>query len=117
MANDFPQYRKDIQGYLVKLRKDAPEVMAGFGKLHEAALKPGALDLKQKELIALGIGIASRCDGCIAMHVQASLAAGATHEEIVEAIGVAVMMGGGPCLMYATHAMEALEQFEAEEKS
>jgi AhpD family alkylhydroperoxidase len=71
--------------------------------------------MKIKELIALGIGIAVRCDGCIAYHVHDALRAGATHQEIVETIGVAVLMGGGPAAMYGSEALEALEQFEATE--
>jgi AhpD family alkylhydroperoxidase len=96
---------------MAKLRKTIPGTMAGFGKLHDGAMTPGALDAKQKELIALGIGIASRCDGCIAFHVHEALANGATPEEIDETIGVAVLMGGGPVLMYGLHAHDALEQY------
>jgi len=63
---------------------------------------------------ALGIGIAARCDGCIAYHVHDALRAGATRKEIVETIGVAIMMGGGPATMYGAQAFEALEQFETQ---
>lgn len=113
MTQDFPAYRKHMQGLIAKLRKQAPGAMAGFAQLHEGAMKEAALTTKQKELIALGIGVATRCDGCIAFHTHEALANGATHDEIVEAIGVAVMMGGGPGLMYSAHAIEALEQFES----
>lgn len=95
-----------------KLAKLAPGVLAGFGELHEKTMSSGAIDAKNKELIALGIGISSRCDGCIAFHIHEALANGATQEEIAETIGVAVMMGGGPVLMYGLHAVEALEQFQ-----
>lgn len=71
----------------------------------------GALNENQKELTALGIGIASRCDGYIAFHTHEALAQGASAEKITETIGVAISMGGGPALMYAAHAMEALKQF------
>ena len=67
---------------------------------------------KIKELIALAIGITVRCDGCIAFHVHDVVKAGATHDEIVEAIGVAIMMGDGPAVVYGSQALEALEQFE-----
>jgi AhpD family alkylhydroperoxidase len=113
MTRDFPAYRKELGGLIGKLRKQAPETMAGFGQIHEGTMKPGALSVKQKELIALGIGIGARCDGCIAFHTYEALAAGATREEIVETIAVGIMMGGGPSLMYSAHAMDALEQFEA----
>jgi AhpD family alkylhydroperoxidase len=80
-------------------------------------MKAGVLSEKHKELMSLGIGIAIRCDGCIAFHTHEALANGATVEEISETIGVAIAMGGGPALMYAAHALEALEQFQAQASS
>lgn len=68
-------------------------------------------------MIALGIAITVRCDGCIAYHVHDSLQAGSSSEEILETIGVAVMMGGGPSVVYGCEAMEALDQFAALEKN
>ncbi len=68
---------------------------------------------KHKELMALGVGIASRCDGCIAFHTHEALAHGATPEEITETIRIAISMGGWPALVYAAHALEAQERFEA----
>ncbi|MGO8671044.1 MAG: carboxymuconolactone decarboxylase family protein [Capsulimonadaceae bacterium] len=112
MNRDFPTYRKHLQGLSRRLKQRAPGLMAGFAELHEKSMAPGALDLKQKELMALGIGIASRCDGCIAFHMHEALANGASLEEIEETIGVAVLMGGGPVLMYGLHALEAMEQFQ-----
>lgn len=100
-----------VNGCIGRLRKDLPEVMQGFADLHGASTKDGALGAKTKELIALGIAIASLCDDCIAFHVQGALKAGASRDEVLEAIGVAVFMGGGPATMYATHALEALEEF------
>jgi len=112
-AKNYPEYRKHLQGLIGQLRVSIPGTMKGFGTLHQESMKAGALDEKQKELIALGIGIAARCDGCIAFHTHEALANGATREEISETIGIAVSMGGGPALMYAAHALEALHQFEA----
>lgn len=102
--------------YMEKLTKLHPDTMKGITALHEAAFKPGALDAKVKELICLGIGVAVHCDECIAFHTNASLEAGATEEEIVETLGVAIMMGAGPSLAYATHAIETLEQLKAPQK-
>lgn len=115
MDKNYPEYRKHLQGLMGRLRGRIPGTMKGFGLLHQESMKAGALSEKQKELIALGIGIAARCDGCIAFHTHESLANGATPEEINETIGVAISMGGGPSLMYAAHALEALEQFEAQQ--
>ena len=72
-----------------------------------------ALSAKGMELMSLSIGIHSRCTDCVAYHTRTALRAGAAREEVLEAIGVAVMMGGGPVYMYAAHAMEVLEEFSA----
>ncbi|PHK97762.1 alkylhydroperoxidase [Neolewinella marina] len=85
--------------------------MRSFGQMHRDSLADGALSRKSKELLALAIAITVRCDGCIAFHVHDALPAGAGQEEIAEAIGVAVLMGGGPAVMYGCEALQALEQF------
>lgn len=100
-----------LQGFR-RLNEELPGVTNSFFAGHRAAVSPGALDSGMKELIALAIGIAVHCDGCIAFHVHDALDAGATHEQIVETIGVAVMMGGGPSMVYGSDALRALTQFE-----
>jgi AhpD family alkylhydroperoxidase len=85
--------------------------MEGFKELHQNSLQTGSIDNKTKELIAVGIAIAIRCEGCIAFHVHDALRAGATKEEVVETIGVAIMMGGGPALMYGCEALQAVQEF------
>jgi AhpD family alkylhydroperoxidase len=113
MEKEYPAYRQHLNELLLKLGKELPGPMSGFGQLHRQAVADDALSTKMKELIALGIGIAARCDGCIAYHVHDALRAGATRKEIVETIGVAIMMGGGPAAMYGAQAFAALEQFES----
>ena len=107
----YPNLRKNILGNLTKLSTASPETMRSFASLHKNALLDGALNNKTKELIALAIAVASQCDGCVAFHTHDALNAGATSEEITDALGVAVLMGGGPAMVYATHAVEAMEQF------
>lgn len=102
------QVRKQMQRYA----KESPDVMESFMNLHKSNAKDGALSTKVKELMALSIGICVRCDGCIAFHVNDALEAGATREEIVETIGVAILMGGGPSVVYGTKALEALKDFQ-----
>lgn len=85
----------------------------GFAALHGASLAPGALGTKEKELIALAIGIARQCSYCIGIHIQACIAAGATRPEIEETVNVSVLMGGGPALMYGMKALEAYDQMSA----
>ena len=81
-------------------RRDAPEVAAAFSGLAQAATRPGALDPKTKELIVLAIGVAGRCDGCVGFHTQAALRHGASRAEVLETIGGAIYMGGGPRYVY-----------------
>ena len=111
MSTDFVNRHRHLREGFGRLRAVQPEVMSGFAKMHGAATGDGALSASTKELIALAIGITSHCDGCIAFHVHDALRAGATRDEVVEAIGVAVMMGGGPAAVYGSDALDALDQF------
>ncbi|WP_353471301.1 carboxymuconolactone decarboxylase family protein [Salipiger sp. H15] len=99
---------------LRELRKAIPETFAGFVEMEKAASAEGALNHKEKEFVALGIGIAIRCDACILSHVNALVRLGVTREEIAEVCGVAVQMGGGPGLMYAAKALAAYDEFVSE---
>lgn len=110
---DYPQRHKELLALMRSLNQEIPQTMQGFGSLHKASTKAGALTSKVKELIALGIAITVRCDGCIAFHVHDAVKAGASRAEITETIGVAVLMGGGPAVMYGCEALEALDQFQA----
>lgn len=112
MIKQWPETTDEIKTLMRTLRGDTPNVMKAFSGLAQAALAPQALDCKTKELIALGISVAIRCDDCIGFHVKAALDQGATREEIVETLGMAVYMGAGPAVMYATHALDAFEQFQ-----
>ncbi|GHF11592.1 alkyl hydroperoxide reductase AhpD [Kordiimonas sediminis] len=114
MSKSYPEIIKRIGTGMRTLRKDIPDTMQGFYALSQAATADGALDKKTKELIALAIGVATRCDGCIGFHTKALVDLGATKEEIQEMLGMAVYMGGGPSLMYAADTMLAFEQFTAE---
>jgi AhpD family alkylhydroperoxidase len=111
---NYPKYRRRLNLLMKRLSKELAGPMSGFAQLHSQSLADGALNRKVKELIALGIAIAARCDACIAYHVHDAMRAGATRPEIIETIGVAMMMGGGPATMYGCEAFEALEQFETE---
>ena len=113
MYKDWQVMAADLTGDIRALRAGAPEVMKGFSALAQAALKADALDTKTKELIALAIAVATRCDGCIAFHAEAAVKQGATRAEVLETMGMAVYMGAGPSAMYAAQALEAFDQFSA----
>ncbi|MEI6093909.1 MAG: carboxymuconolactone decarboxylase family protein [Gammaproteobacteria bacterium] len=115
MGKDYPEITKRISNSMKNLRKDITDTMQGFSSLAQAATQNGALDKKTKELIALAIGVSTRCDGCIGFHTEALIKLGVTREEFEEVLGMAVYMGGGPSLMYAADALLAFEQFSSAE--
>jgi AhpD family alkylhydroperoxidase len=93
------------------LRNFIPEVYDGYARLNQGAMKPGQLDIKTKELIAIAVSVAIRCDGCMAAHARNSAIRGATREEVAEAIGVALMLSGGPGTVYGPRAFDAFVEF------
>lgn len=95
---------------LAAYRKASPDGAAGFSAMHRAAMGPGAVGTKEKELICLAIGIVRQCTDCIGFHVKAAIAAGASREEIAETVTVTIYMGGGPAYMYGAKALEAYDQ-------
>jgi len=114
MLIDWQAHMKSLSQPIRDLRGGATDVMKAFTAMSQAALKANALDTKTKELLAIAIGVAIRCDDCIAFHVKAAIDQGASREEIMETLGLAVYMGAGPSVMYASHAAEAVGQLMAD---
>ena len=96
-----------------ELRKAIPETWAGFTAMHQSAMADGALPSRIKELMALVVGVVEHCDGCVAYHARAAAAAGATEAEVAEALGVALLMNGGPASVWAPRALAAFREFAA----
>lgn len=113
MPKLYKEITHDISTSLAKLRKELPDVMSGFSSMAQAATKDSVIDKKTKEMIALALGVGARCDGCIGFHVQALIKLGITREELLEVLGMAIYMGGGPSLMYAADALHAYEEMSA----
>lgn len=111
MSKNYVEMAQDLTKMIGKFAKKQSATMTGFQSLMKSATADGALNPKTKELIALGIAIAARCDGCIAFHTQKLVKLAVTQEEFMETLSMAVYMGGGPSLMYAAAAIEAFEQF------
>ena len=114
MHKNWPEMAVQLTGAIKEVRLGSPEVTKAFSTMARAATEAGTLDTKTKELIALAISVAIRCDGCVAFHSQAAVKQGATREEIMEVMGMALYMGAGPSLMYAAQAVEAFDQFSAQ---
>ena len=113
MYKDWPRIATEMSALVRDLRGGAPETMKAFSAMAQSALAAKALDAKTKELIALGISVAVRCDPCIAFHAEAARKQGATREEVMETAAMAVYMGAGPAVMYAAQAVESYDQFVA----
>lgn len=111
MHKDWPGMAAELSVALKEVRGGAPDVMRAFGAMARAALEAKALETKTKELLALGIAVAVHCDACIAFHAEAALRQGATRDEVMETMGLAIYMGAGPSVMYAAQAVEAFDQF------
>lgn len=111
MSKSFVTITSDVSKALATLRKEIPDTMQGFSAMAQGALKAGTLSELQKELIALAIGISSRCDACIGFHVKALIRLGVTREQLMETLAICTYMGGGPSLMYAAEAVRAYEEF------
>ena len=113
MSMDCSQAADDVVQSSVALTRGLPEAMAGFAALGKGAYADKVLSRKFKELIALALGVAARCDGCVAYHAKKVADLGATREEVLETLGVCVQMGGGPSMVYGGEALRAYDSFMA----
>jgi AhpD family alkylhydroperoxidase len=113
MSKDFVQIADDVIAGLGTLRQGSPDTMKAFTALAVAATATHAIDTKTKELMALAIGIAVHCDGCVAYHAKMAHQHGATRQEVAETVALAIYMGGGPTDVYGADAVRAFDQFSA----
>lgn len=111
MAKSYTNVIADINAGITKMRQTVPDTLSGFSAMSRSAMKAGVLSEVHKELIALAIGVAGHCEGCIAFHTKSLARLGATREQVLETLAVAVYMGGGPSLMYAAEAAHAYDEF------
>lgn len=114
MQQSWNDYLRSLNPALRELRGGSAEVMKGFSAIAQGALAPRALDRKTKELIALAISVATRCDDCIGFHAKAALEQGASRDEVFETLGTAIYLGAGPAVMYAGHAIAAFDELKAD---
>ena len=113
--NSYPDRAERLKNGMDRLAEDLPNVMQPFGAVLDGALTDGELDSRTKELIALALAAALRCDPCIAHHAGAVVRSGASKAQIAEALGVAILMAGGAAVAYSVSAMEAVSQYSASE--
>jgi AhpD family alkylhydroperoxidase len=110
MMQDWNTYRDSLMERVGDYAKQSPDVLRGVATLDGAAAKTGHLSPKIHELIALAVAVTTRCDGCISVHTKNAAAAGATIEEISEALAVAIALNTGAALVYSARVVEAFQQ-------
>ena len=103
----------DTRNQLRALNKTIPETAKAFGALGKTVKEGGVLEFKTKEFVALGIAVATKCDACIALHIDTLVRIGASREEIGDVLGMTIQMGGGPSMMYAAKALECFDELTA----
>ena len=109
MVMDWNEYQKQMGARIAELAKLSPDTVRGYQTLSAANAKTSKLGEKTRQLISLAVAVTTRCDGCIVFHTDAALKAGATKEEISEALGVAVGMNAGAALIYSSRVLDAVE--------
>lgn len=107
----WKEYMNETVARLERLRREIPETYGAFETMGAAAKTDGALDLKTKEFVALGIAIATRCDSCIGFHTRALVRLGASRDEFCDALAMCAYMAGGPGFAYSAKALEAYDAF------
>jgi len=107
MMHDWNEYQKQLLATIGDITKLSPEIVRGYRELSGAGAKTGRLDAKTRELIALAVSVTRQCDGCITIHTDAAVKNGATREEIVDALGVAIAVNAGATLVYSARVMDA----------
>jgi AhpD family alkylhydroperoxidase len=116
MSKDYAQIANDVINGVGLLRQGSPEAMKAFIALSTAGTATNAIDTTTKELMALAIGITTHCDGCVAYHTKMAHQHGATRQEVLETVALAVYMGGGPAAVYGGDAVRAYDQFSGQPK-
>lgn len=107
---DWNEYRQDLMKRIGTLNELSPDTVKGYVTASGAGAKTQHLDEKTRQLISLAVAVTTRCDGCISVHSLAAKKAGATKEQVAEALGVAVAMNAGAALVYSARALDAVEK-------
>jgi len=107
MMLNWDEYLQELMTEIGEIGRTSPEIVRGYRTLSDAGAKTNKLDAKTRELIALAVAVSLRCDGCITTHTTAAIKNGATKEEIVEALGVAISVNAGAALVYSSRVLDA----------
>ena len=106
---DWNEYHKQVQQRIAEIGRTSPDIVRGYRLVSNAGNNADLLGPKVRELISLAVAVTARCDGCIVVHTEAALKHGATKEEIVEALGVAIAVNAGAALIYSGRVLDSVE--------
>lgn len=112
MMHDWNAYHEQVNARVAEIGRSNPEIVRGYRGLSDAGKRTDLLGTKTRELIALAVAVTRQCDGCIVVHTDAALKAGATRDEIAEALSVAIAVNAGAALIYSARVMDAVEAKE-----
>lgn len=104
---EWTEYLKEVKSRISQIAKINPDIVRGYSTISNAKIAEPKLDAKTRELIALAVSVTTRCDGCIAVHVEAAKKHGATQEEVLEALGIAVAINAGTTLIFSARTLDA----------
>jgi AhpD family alkylhydroperoxidase len=113
MMLDWNEYQTQLTTTIGEIARTSPDIARGYRTLSDAGSKTAKLDPKTRELIALAVAVSLRCDGCITFHTDAAVKHGATKEEVIEALGVAITVNAGAALIYSARTLDAFSAKEA----
>jgi AhpD family alkylhydroperoxidase len=117
MMLDWNEYGKQLSGTIAEIGRISPEIIRGYRAISDVGTKTAHLDAKTRELIALAVAVTRQCDGCITTHTEAAVKQGATKEEIIEALGVAIAVNTGAALIYSARVLDAYSVKNQDKKS
>ena len=109
MMLDWTEYQTQLSKRMTEIARANPDIMRGYRGLSDAGIKTDLLGAKTRELIALAVGVTRQCDGCIITHTDAAIKAGATREDMVEALSVTIAVNAGAALVFSSRVMDAFD--------
>lgn len=106
---DWNAYQAELTKAIPEFAKLLPDSLKGYQTLSAANAKTSLLGEKVRQLISIAVAVTTRCDGCITFHTDAALKAGATKQEVAEALGVAMAMNAGATMVYSLRALDSVD--------
>ena len=112
MIRDWKEYKGQVTAAIREISASNRDLVKAYAEFHHANSQSKHLDAKTRELIALAVAVTLRCDGCVNAYSESAVKAGASKDEIVDALGVAVMVNAGATMVYSAHTIDAFNAYK-----